>query len=395
MTKLDQIQKIWEELIPNRKLNKKAGMIEVFPNEDANQKYNSSEMSDGERVIFYLIGESLCARENSIIVIDEPEMHIHTSLQKRLFDLIESSRPDCSFVYLTHSIDFAFSRNDATKIWMKSYNNNVWDYEILTDNSPIPEQLYLEILGSRLPILFIEGGNSSLDYQIYSLVFPDYNVKPVSDCNKVIQYVKTLNGADVVFGTKVFGLIDRDRREQEQVDKLVKDNIWVLDVAEVENLFLLADVVKVMASHMEKDPDTVFNEVKNKLIKFFSDQLESQILLHFKDAIRLEYQGVANFTAKTIDEAVAEIDSKYGAVDKQGVYNKIKSSFQNALDKKDYDEILRVFNLKNALIPKSGICEAIGVRDKEYRSLMINLLKKNDDASNRIRNAIKSKVIHN
>lgn len=43
--------------------------------------YNSSEMSDGERVIFYLIGQCLAVPENGIIVIDEPELHLHKSVQ--------------------------------------------------------------------------------------------------------------------------------------------------------------------------------------------------------------------------------------------------------------------------------------------------------------------------
>ena len=64
------------------------------------------------------------------------------------------------------------------------------------------------------------------------------------------------------------------------------------------------------------------------------------------------------------------------------------------LDDEDYDGILRVFNLKNALIPNSKVCEETGVRSKEeYRKLVITLLKKNDENSETIRNAIKSKII--
>ena len=37
-------------------------------------------MSDGERAIFYFIGEVLCAKENSLIIIDEPENHLHKSI---------------------------------------------------------------------------------------------------------------------------------------------------------------------------------------------------------------------------------------------------------------------------------------------------------------------------
>lgn len=41
-------------------------------------------MSDGERVIFYLIGQCLAVRENGIVVIDEPELHLNRALLNRL-----------------------------------------------------------------------------------------------------------------------------------------------------------------------------------------------------------------------------------------------------------------------------------------------------------------------
>ena len=179
VTKLDRVQAIWEQVLPHRKLIKKAGIIEAYPANDNTSIYSASELSDGERVIFYLIGEVVCVPQNSLIIIDEPEMHIHKSLIKSLFDFIEIERPDCAFVYLTHDIDFAFTRYNATKIWAKSYEGkNVWDYEILDEAMPIPEQLYLELLGSRKPVIFLEGDDSSIDYKIYEQVYGEYTLKP-------------------------------------------------------------------------------------------------------------------------------------------------------------------------------------------------------------------------
>ena len=171
-TKLDIVQSIWEEVLPHRKLLKRAGIIETIPTEQKHTKYNASEMSDGERVIFYLIGQVICTPRNSLIIIDEPEMHIHKSLIKRLFDLIEDERQDCAFVYLTHNVDFAISRQNSKKIWAKSYEgNNVWDYEILNYVSDLPEDLYLELLGSRKPVIFLEGNDStSIDYHLFQRI---------------------------------------------------------------------------------------------------------------------------------------------------------------------------------------------------------------------------------
>lgn len=83
ITRLEKIQEIWENVILHRKLKISAGKIEVL-NHLQDGYYNGSEMSDGERAVFYFIGEVLCAGENSLIIIDEPENHLHKSILPRL-----------------------------------------------------------------------------------------------------------------------------------------------------------------------------------------------------------------------------------------------------------------------------------------------------------------------
>lgn len=394
ITKLDKIQRIWESVLPHRKLEKRAGVIDIYPNGYHDKKYNGSEMSDGERCIFYLIGEILCAPDKAIIVIDEPEMHIHASLIKHLFDLIEAERPDCAFIYLTHNIDFAFSRQNAVKIWAKSYDNGEWEYEILNERIPIPEQLYLEIIGSRQPVIFMEGDSSSIDYEIYSQVFSDYTLKPVNSCNKVIQITKSFNEAKRFHNIESYGIIDRDRRDSTDINNLVSKNIWVLDVAEAENLLLLEDIVRLVASYMGKDPNNVFNIVKQNIIDFFSREIESQVLLHFKDALSHQYLELTTFSIADIATVISEIDGVYASIDKNKIFNDIKKDFQNIIENGDYNGILRVFNLKNALIPNSKVCEETGVRNKEeFRKLVITLLKRNDRNSQIIKDAIMSCII--
>ena len=396
-TKLDRIQKIWETVLPHRKLRKKAGVIETFPTGQEQDIYNASQMSDGERVIFYLIGEVVCSPQDSIIIIDEPEMHIHRSLVKSLFDLIENERTDCVFVYLTHDIDFAFTRQNATKIWAKSYDgNDVWDYEFLDELSPIPEQLYLEVLGSRKPIIFLEGEASSIDYELYEQVYYNHTIKPLGSCEKVIQIVKSFNEQNGFHHLESFGIIDRDRRPASDLVKLNSKNIWVLDVAEAENLLLEENIVKAISVHMGRNPDETIIQVKSNLIAFFNSQLESQILLHFKENLRRNFLGITNFNTKDIGSVLMEIDSLFSAIDKQNVYDETRVEFERVIATNDYNAVLRLFNLKNALIPQSKICELTGIKNKEeYRKLVITLLKRNDSVSLAIKSAIDSKIIKN
>lgn len=351
-------------------------------------------MSDGERVIFYLAGEVICAPQNSIIIIDEPEMHIHSSLIKPFFDLVEAERTDCSFIYLTHNIDFAFTRQNATKIWAKSYEDNVWDYEILDENLPIPEQLYLDVLGSRKPIIFLEGDNSSIDYELYEHVYVDKTLKPIGSCEKVVQIVKSFREQENFHHIESYGIIDRDRRQQTDISALNRSGVWVLDVAEVENLLLIEPIVKSVANHMGKNEDFVFDHVRQNIINFFESQIDNQVLMHYKEILRREYLALSNFSANNISSALTEIDSTFGAIDKQEIYTEIDSEFRDILSRQDYDSILRVFNLKNALIPNSKVCELTGIKNKlEYKNITVTLLKRKDNISEIIRAGIDSKII--
>jgi predicted ATPase len=53
--------------------------------------YTAAEMSDGERAAFYLIGQTLMAPENSLIIFDEPELHIHRSIMSTLWEELAPS----------------------------------------------------------------------------------------------------------------------------------------------------------------------------------------------------------------------------------------------------------------------------------------------------------------
>ena len=55
ITKLDRIQRIWEYILPHRKLVIKAGSIETYPVVNPDNQYNASEMSDSGANIIYSI----------------------------------------------------------------------------------------------------------------------------------------------------------------------------------------------------------------------------------------------------------------------------------------------------------------------------------------------------
>lgn len=75
---------------------------------------------------------------------------------------------------------------------------------------------------------------------------------------------------------QALGIIDRDLLTEEDVSDLIKENIYVLGVSEIENVFLLSELLKPFASAQGEDIDfdrmetEVLNEIAAKKMGCFS-----------------------------------------------------------------------------------------------------------------------------
>ena len=352
-TKLRATKRVWEGVLPHRKLKIGGGKVEtriVEPSETSDSLYNASKMSDGERVVFYLIGQALSAPENGVIVIDEPELHLHRSIQARLWDAIEAERSDCLFVYLTHDLDFAASRVSATKIWLESYDGANWDWHEVEEAEGIPEQLYLEILGGRKPVLFCEGDRGSLDYFLYQKAYPNFTVAPCGNAYGVIQATNSFVAFRHLHSYACRGIVDRDFRDNEQVEWLEDKGISVLDHSEIENVLLTEDILQVVAEHLrladkfsellEKAKDIVFSEVTR----------DREVLISSITAARVE-QRLKNFDTKARGkgELSVALEKLASSIDTDAFYDETAAEVDRVVEGRDYSEALRFYNNKGLL----------------------------------------------
>jgi AAA domain, putative AbiEii toxin, Type IV TA system len=161
--KLDKLLEIWAEVMPQRTLSLHNNRVRAATN---GRNYEARQMSDGERVTLYLIGQSLCAPADVLVIIDEPEIHLHRAIQGLLWDLIEKSRPDCTFIYITHDLEFAATRTGARRIWLKEFDGTDWIWEDVPSAFALPDSLLYQLLGNRRPLIFVEGDENSYDSAI-------------------------------------------------------------------------------------------------------------------------------------------------------------------------------------------------------------------------------------
>ena len=392
ITKIDIIQAIWEKMFPHNRLIRKSGFIELVSTGRDSNSYTAGRMSDSEKLVFYLIGAALCACPNALLVIEEPETLLHNSIKNQHRDEIEAIRPDCTFVYLTHDIDFATSRSDSKRIWIRSYDadHSVWDYELIESNESFPEEVYMEILGSRKPILFIEGTDTnSIDSKLYPFIFPDYLVKPMGGCQKVIETTKAFGQLKDFHTLDSKGIVDRDRRTQGEINYLREQHIYVPDVAEVENLLMIEDVIKTVAKRLMKDPDDVFKQVKENVVRLFQKELDSQVILHAKHQVRKKLETTVDRKITTVEQLTEHVESIRLNIHVEEIYKNIKEEFESYIETENYKSILRVYNQKG-MLPQSRLCAICGISNKEsYLNLILSILKENKEDAEAIRKAIK------
>lgn len=350
-TKLDTVKRIWEDILPHRELVIGGGTVRTklknAPSFENREPYNASEMSDGERVIFYLVGECLAAPTDGIVIIDEPEIHVHKSIQVKLWNEIEKSRPDCLFIYITHDSDFAASKESSVKLWLKSYDGTNWEWEVIQQVEGLPEQLLLEVLGSRKPLIFVEGEKNSYDVALYRAVLPSFLVIPVGGCSQVIQSVKALRSHPQLHHLDVYGIIDRDRRVDTELSALEANGIFALEIAEVENLFCTPEILALVAQKLELNPTEVIQKIENHVFTSLQNELEVQISLRTESEVKFQLMKVFDEKAKSLTDLQTLLTAVPVTIDAAKIYADSKSEFDNAINNKNYKAVLRLYNRKS------------------------------------------------
>lgn len=383
VTKIDLVKEVWERILPHRELVIGGLRVQTRVKNQAEKIYNSSEMSDGERVIFYLIGQCLAAPKNGIIVIDEPELHLHKSVQTTLWAEIEKLRSDCLFVYLTHDVDFAAAQNRATRIWLKSFDGTSWDWEPINPDQSLPDDLLLELLGSRKPVVFVEGDNGSYDVSLYREILPNFLVVPRGSCSQVILSVKALKANAQLHHLSVFGIVDRDRRVPAEISALEKDSVFVLTVAEVENLFCTEEVIKIVSKRLARDPAADFQQVSSEIFDRLQKELDTQISLRVASEIKFQL-GMFDQNTKGESALTNALGALVHGIDVKHLYSVLSGSFAQILASRDYEKLLSIYNRKSLVNQASG---ALGLKSGQLPELVLRLAR--GESREEIRSALK------
>lgn len=393
-TKLDKLSRIWEKIFPGNKIVTSNGTL-MFATSSGEDLIPAEKLSQGEMAVLYYVAGTLYACQNAVIFIDAPSLFLHPTILNSLWNSIEALRPDCTFIYNSVDVEFVSSRSRNVILWVKSYDagKGEWEYEIINPGE-IREEIFIELIGSRKPVLFIEGDMThSIDSKLYPLVFPDYTVKPLGSCDKVIETTRSFNGLTNMHHLESHGIVDRDRRTEREVEYLRRKSVMVPDVAEVENLFLLEEVIRNMAKARGKNAAQVVKRVKKRSFEVFKSHVQSQVLEHVRHRIKRQVDAKIDSKFPCITALEAHLRQLIKIINPRAQYKELLHNFHEILSTENYAELLKVFNHK-PLISEIDVASMLGYKNKdEYIRGVISVLKNGGEESDNIRNAIRKSLI--
>lgn len=377
---LTQVNNVLSNIIPGVQvqINSDCRCIDISK---ANNTYNVNAMSDGEKVTLYYILHVILASKDSYIIVDEPETFLNPSVANRLWNSLEEIRPDCKFIYLSHNINFIMSRKLAKLIWCVEYTYpNKWVLEdVEFQDSLLPKELMISLLGTQKTILFCEGIVDEVsDYSFYSSLFSDkVFVYPVGGHREVIQYVRKFNSSLLNGYYNAVGIIDHDFLSEETIDDYLKDKIFTLPFNEIEMALLCDELLENVVSLYADESTTKakiarFKEEAFELLKSNKGKIVSENVKYYIEEQITTYK-ITN--AQNFETIIDGVNGWFNELKEKDLFKLYDDKISSIIEHKDYNEFLKISSLKSAL--SRGLANKF--LDSDYLLKAIQRVSKNAD----------------
>ncbi|MFB9865530.1 DUF4435 domain-containing protein [Rufibacter immobilis] len=364
---------------------------QLFASKNGSSLYSIAELSDGERNALLICADVLTTEPNQLIILDEPERHLHRSIISPLLSSLFLKRKDCVFVISTHDVFLSIDHSEASVLLLRSSqwngkNIKDWEADLISESDKIPAEVKKEILGSKRSILFVEGESQSLDRQIYQLLFPSVSVIPQGSCIQVEKAVEGIKGTENLHWINAYGLIDADDRTEEQLQALIERGIVALSCYSVESLYYNLEIVKRVANRYSELTGSDANEL---YLAATSDIINS--IIPHKERL------CSRLCEKQVRNSVMSLLPKHKDIDKRGEYE-YKINLKEIIEKEEavFDKIIEENNL-NGLISRypvretpalTKIATGLGLTREKYESAVRKLIIDDSDTKQYLKNLL-------
>lgn len=249
---------------------------QFFFSKGLSKDFPYKNLSAGEKGAFDIILDLIVKKReynDTIFIIDEPELHMHSKLQQKLLlELVELIPNTCQLWIATHSIGFIRGAIEVQKskpnaVSVLDFDDYDFDSEIKVSPVKLDTKMVQKMFAVALDdlanmvtpeqIIFCEGslGDKSndakkeFDAKVYNIVFPDKDALFISADNKTVAskagslLITILTNSGLA--RKINTLVDKDDFTDEQIMAFSTEKPYqkFLKRREIENYILSKEVI--------------------------------------------------------------------------------------------------------------------------------------------------------
>lgn len=229
------------------------------------------QLSGGEREIAFLVGQiDRFGLSKGLLLLDEPELHLNNDLLRSWIGFLRGTVQEGQIWLATHSLEvvevagqdstFLLERNQATRKVVSARSLSA---------EPIVSALSRSVGSpafsiSKLSFVFIEGTEEIGERERFRLLCEvPHHIRFMEggSCKEVVRRVEELRalGQASTQAIRVGGIIDSDWRSLQDKQAFTSQGLHVLDVHEVENLFLSPPTLMQLCIDIGCDQDSLSN----------------------------------------------------------------------------------------------------------------------------------------
>jgi hypothetical protein len=193
---------------------------------------------------------------------------------------------------------------------------------------------------------------------------------PRSGCEKVIESTKAMRNNSSLHHVEAFGIIDMDYRGQNEINSLQRSGVFPLNVALVENLLCVPEILKIVAENQALDSQDICQKVSDFLINTLTKELEEETSKRSASEIRFKL-SLFNSKVKAEEDLKQQLTTVVNSIDVSQIYKNNLNMYKEVIEFKDYKKALLIYK-------KKAICNEISkffnLHHGEYRNLVVRLL---------------------
>jgi len=362
----------------------------IVASKNGSPPFSAAQLSDGERNALLVAGAVLTAPPNSLLLIDEPERHLHRSIISPLLRLLFERRSDCAFVVSTHDHDLPLDSAGSQTVLIRSCDYNgqnptSWEADLLSCELNVDEILRRDLLGARRHILFVEGTESSIDKPLYSIIFPMVSVIPKGNCREVEQAVVGLNAGHELHWLRAFGVADGDALDEQKIASLRDKGVFAVPYYSVEAIYFHPMVIEFISERRAIALAGTAHEM-------VSAAIQSGIQAVRSDAERLCGKAAKKAVRKAIMEQIPNDDDILNGaaieieVNAPTTLEDRVAAVEKAANDNDWEAMLAICPIRECSAQKN-IADTLGFKSVEdYRKAVRHLLTNDENALQFVRN---------